>query len=157
MIPNVSDFLTLSSTSKERLKIDPDKVEQKDLDDGIIEEVLYDYPQDYEYLYPQGTMKGDFVKKQQRLFFEDLELTDLVEGKLGFDENFINYTPKDYTWVCLKEGMIGYRSERIYYIRINVNSNSKGGLINVECKFKDVIPLNFALGKLDLSIKDIYE
>ena len=65
-LPEVSDLLTISFTKKERVLVNPDMVEKKDIDDGLVEVLEYDYPYDYEFPYPLGAKQGDMFKKKNR-------------------------------------------------------------------------------------------
>ena len=144
--PSLSDVLTVSHVSLEYTKVDKDKYQD---DDVIIWQ--YDYQFDYE------SKVGEAYIEEKRIFFEDQEITNNVRKKLGVDENYKPFKTNDYTWIALKNGFIAFREDRLYFIRMKVERETKNELIEVKAQFKDCKKIGFIIGKLDLRIMNVHE
>jgi hypothetical protein len=148
--PFITNNLTHYSTSNEYVRADDDAE-----GDNVIT-VEYIYGDEYQNI-KGGIQVGDKVMQTIRLFYEDKEVTKNVEGKLGTDENGTNYKTIDYEWIGLKNGFIGYRHDKVFYIRMKVVKELKDNMVVVTAKFKEVIQIDIILAKLDLSIAGVCE
>ena len=92
-----------------------------------------------------------------KVFYEDQDLSKFLEKKLGKDDDGNYYKPVDYLMAPLKSGIIAYRSEQLYHIKMKVAIKEENNKIKVDAKPHEVVELDLYLGEVGLEIRSIYE
>ena len=64
----------------------------------------------------------DYNDSSYRLLYETFDLSKFIEGELGIDEKTTEkYKSKDFNWVWISPGFIGYQVDKAIFVRVDVD------------------------------------
>lgn len=97
----------------------------------------------------------DVVNK--RLFFDTLEITDIVEGNLGIND-LTNELEElsDFEWVPTNTGFIGYKRDKIFRVKVNIEKTEVNGEIVLKLKAQKPMQIGIIMNPYDMYIKTAY-
>jgi hypothetical protein len=98
-----------------------------------------------------------YDEDESRVFFDTVDITDKIKHKLSRDEATSNYDLiSDFTWLANSSGYIAYKSDKIFYIRVDVKTHVEENELKVSIKAREPMQLGIHLNAYELSITNVY-